>query len=193
MTCDVKAYDEPAVAHMTYRVCGHALFHLCRRRAANSIVTRCIGPRLACYRGVDMHADVTRDEILRTAEFRRLLRRFLAHGDAAVRGAELTPQRYLLLLAIEGAPDMSQTRSIGQLAHDLQLAQSSVTELVDRAEGAGLVARVAADGDARTVLVRLTESGDDHLRAAIMAVRSEREQLLEHLDEAHSHLAGRHA
>lgn len=140
-----------------------------------------------------MDEDVTQGEILRTAEFRRLLRRFLAHGDAAVRGAGLTPQRYLLLLAIEGAPDMSQTRSIGRLADDLQLAQSSVTELVDRAESAGLVARVAANGDARTVLVRLTELGDDHLRAALVAVRSEREQLLEHLDEAHSHLAGRHS
>jgi DNA-binding MarR family transcriptional regulator len=133
--------------------------------------------------------DVTQDEILQTAEFRRLLRRFLAHGDTAVREAGLTPQRYLLLLAIEGAPDMSRTRSIGQLADDLQLAQSSATELVDRAEAAGLVVRASANGDARTVLVRLSAAGDDRLRAAIAAVRSEREQLLERLDEARSHLS----
>jgi DNA-binding MarR family transcriptional regulator len=133
--------------------------------------------------------DVTQDEILQTAEFRRLLRRFLAHGDTAVREAGLTPQRYLLLLAIEGAPDMSRTRSIGQLADDLQLAQSSATELVDRAEAAGLVVRASADGDARTVLVRLSAAGDDRLRTAIAAVRSEREQLLERLDEARSQLS----
>ena len=133
--------------------------------------------------------DVTQDEILQTAEFRRLLRRFLAHGDAAVREAGLTPQRYLLLLAIEGAADMSRTRSIGRLADDLQLAQSSVTELVDRAKAAGLVVRASADGDARTVLVRLSAAGNDRLRAAIAAVRSEREQLLARLDEARSHLS----
>jgi DNA-binding MarR family transcriptional regulator len=132
---------------------------------------------------------VTDDEILRAAEFRRRLRRFLAHGDAAVRRAGLTPQRYLLLLAIEGAPDMTKTRSIGQLAEDLELAQSSVTELVDRAQTAGLVVRGPADGDARTVLVRLSEAGGDRLRAALVAVRSEREQLLEHLDEARSHFS----
>jgi DNA-binding MarR family transcriptional regulator len=132
---------------------------------------------------------VTQDEILRAAEFRRVLRRFHAHGDAAVRGVGLTPQRYLLLLAIQGAPDAGRTRSIGQLAEDLQLAQSSVTELVDRAEAAGLVARVSANGDGRTVLVQLTGVGAGRLDAAVAAVRSEREQLLEHLDAARGHLS----
>jgi DNA-binding MarR family transcriptional regulator len=137
--------------------------------------------------------DVTDADVLQAAEFRRLLRRFLAHGDAAVRRTGLTPQRYLLLLAIEGASDTSRTRSIGQLAEDLQLAQSSVTELVDRAEAAGLVVRASADGDARTVLVRLSETGDDRLRAAVTAVRREREQLLEHLEQARSHFSGQYA
>lgn len=105
-----------------------------------------------------------------------------------MRQAGLTPQHYMLLLAIQGAPDMTETRSIGQLADDLQLARSSVTELVDRTEAAGLVVRTSADGDARTVLVRLSGAGNDRLRAAISAVRSEREQLLEHLDEVRSHL-----
>ena len=67
---------------------------------------------------------VTLDEVLRAAEFRRLLRRFQAHGDAHVRQAGLTPQRYLLLLAIKGAPDETETRSIGQLTDDLQLRRA---------------------------------------------------------------------
>jgi len=37
----------------------------------------------------------------------RRLRKFLAHGDATVRRCGLTPQRYLLLLAVKGAPDGS--------------------------------------------------------------------------------------
>jgi DNA-binding MarR family transcriptional regulator len=131
---------------------------------------------------------VALDEVLRAAEFRRLLRRFLAHGDVRVRRAGLTPQRYLLLLAIKGAPDRSETRSIGQLTDDLQLAQSSVTELVDRAETAGLVVRSAGDADARTVLVRLRPAGEERLAAALVAIRAEREQLLARLDRARHHL-----
>ncbi len=131
---------------------------------------------------------ITQAEVLQAAEFRRLLRRFLAHGDAGVRRAGLTPQRYLLLLAVKGAPDGSETRSIGRLSDDLQLAQSSVTELVDRAEAAGLVARAAGNSDARTVLVRLQPAGEERLMAALAAVRAEREQLLAHLDRARHHL-----
>ncbi len=131
---------------------------------------------------------VALDEVLRAAEFRRLLRRFLAHGDVRVRRAGLTPQRYLLLLAIKGAPDRSEARSIGQLTDDLQLAQSSVTELVDRAETAGLVVRSAGDADARTVLVRLRPAGEERLAAALLAIRAEREQLLARLDQARRHL-----
>ena len=133
-------------------------------------------------------APVALDEVLRAAEFRRLLRRFLAHGDVRVRRVGLTPQRYLLLLAIKGAPDRSETRSIGQLTDDLQLAQSSVTELVDRAEAAGLVVRSAGDTDARTVLVRLRPAGEERLAAALLSIRAEREQLLERLDQARHHL-----
>ncbi|HKV66772.1 MAG TPA: MarR family winged helix-turn-helix transcriptional regulator [Gaiellales bacterium] len=131
---------------------------------------------------------ITLDEVLQAAEFRRLLRRFIAHGDAGVRRAGLTPQRYLLLLAVKGAPDRTETRSIGQLSDDLQLAQSSVTELVDRAEAAGLVARATGNSDARTVHVRLQPAGEERLMAALMSVRAEREQLLEHLDRARHHL-----
>lgn len=132
--------------------------------------------------------DVPLEEILRAAEFRRRLRRFTAQGDAHVRQAGLTPQRYLLLLTIKGAPDGSETRTIGQLADDLQLAQSSVTELVDRAAAVGLVARTPGDDDARTVLVRLSPKGEERLLRALLAVRADREQLLAHLDGARPHL-----
>jgi DNA-binding MarR family transcriptional regulator len=131
---------------------------------------------------------ITKGEVLQAAEFRRQLRRFVAHGDAGVRRAGLTPQRYLLLLAVKGAPDGSETRSIGQLSDDLQLAQSSVTELVDRAAAADLVVRATSDADARTVLIRLQPAGEERLMAALVAVRAEREQLLEHLDRARHHL-----
>jgi DNA-binding MarR family transcriptional regulator len=134
-----------------------------------------------------MRADL--DEVLRAAEFRRLLRLFEAHGNSHVRRAGLTPQRYLLLLAIKGAPDRSESRSIGQLADDLQLAQSSVTELVGRAETAGLVARASGTDDGRTVVVRLSPAGEARLAEAISAVRGDRAELLERLDRIRTHLS----
>jgi DNA-binding MarR family transcriptional regulator len=132
---------------------------------------------------------VAADEVLQAAEVRRIRRRFLAHGDAAVRRVGLTPERYLLLLAVKGAPDRSEARSIGQLCDDLQRAQSSVTELVDRAEAAGLVVRSVTDSDARVVRVRLTSRGEDRLQTGLIAIRAERKQLLEHLDRARRHLS----
>jgi DNA-binding MarR family transcriptional regulator len=131
---------------------------------------------------------VTLEEVLQAAEFRRRLRRFIAKGDTHVRRAGLTPQRYLLMLAIKGAPDGSEARTIGQLADDLALAQSSVTELVDRAAAVGLVVRVPGGDDARTVLVRLSDVGEDRLLRALVAVRADRQQLLEDLDGARHHL-----
>src|ERR671930_471835 len=80
-------------------------------------------------------------DVQEAAELRRRLTRFLAHGDATVRRCGLTPQRYRLMLAVKGAPDGSEARTVGGIAADLQLAQSSATELVDRAEAAWLVVR----------------------------------------------------
>lgn len=135
-----------------------------------------------------MAETLSAEEVARVAEFRAALRQFLRRAERNARGAGLTPQRYLLLLAVKGAPDRTETRSIGQLSDDLQLAQSSVTELVDRAEAAGLVARATGNSDARTVLVRLEPAGEERLMAALTSVRAEREQLLERLDRARHHL-----
>jgi DNA-binding MarR family transcriptional regulator len=128
-------------------------------------------------------------EFREAAELRRRLRRFLAHGDAMVRRCGLTPQRYLLLLAIKGAPDGSESRTLGDLASDLGLAQSSATELVDRAEAAGLVERGGSPDDGRVVHIRLSQEGEHRLAESFAAVREDREQLLAHLDHARSQLA----
>jgi DNA-binding MarR family transcriptional regulator len=123
------------------------------------------------------------------AELRRRLRRFLGHGDAIVRRAGLTPQRYLLLLAVKGAPDGTGTRTIGGIADDLQLAQSSATELVDRAEAAGLIVRTGAPHDGRVVTISLSEAGEARFAAVFSALADDRAELLEYLDHARRHLA----
>src|SRR6266480_4438970 len=80
-------------------------------------------------------------EAARVADFRAALRQFLRITERHARGAGLTPQRYLLLLMIRGAPDHSEQSTVTELAERLQLAQSTVTELVRRAEETGLVER----------------------------------------------------
>jgi DNA-binding MarR family transcriptional regulator len=128
-------------------------------------------------------------DVREAAELRRRLRRFLAHGDAAVRRCGLTPQRYLLLLAVKGAPDGSEGRTVGGIADDLQLAQSSATELVDRAVAAGLIVRTAGPHDGRVVTVTLSPKGEERFAEAFVALGGDRSELLAHLDHARRHLA----
>jgi DNA-binding MarR family transcriptional regulator len=104
----------------------------------------------------------------------------MADSDADIRAEGLTPHRYLLMLAIKAAPDGGPV-TITDLADQLMSAQSSVTELVDRAVAAGLVERGGA-ADGRVVTVALTEDGDELFARAFAAVRDDRQRLLEHLN-----------
>ena len=119
------------------------------------------------------------DEYVRVAEFRSALRRFLRQAETVARRADLTPQRYLLLLMVKGAPDGSETSTVTALSERLQLAQSTVTELVGRAEAAGLLVRRPSGDDARVVYVSLTEEGEHRLQRAFTTLEAERESLRE--------------
>ena len=71
------------------------------------------------------------------ASFRAALRAFLRTSEQIAQANGLTPRRHLLLLMIKGAPDRSESATITELAERLQLAQSTVTELVKRAVEVG--------------------------------------------------------
>ena len=117
------------------------------------------------------------DEYLHVAEFRSALRHFLRRTEKVARSAGLTPQRYLLLLMVKGAPDGSEMSTVTELSERLQLAQSTVTELVGRAEQAGLVIRRPSKVDARVAHVCLTEEGERRLEQAFTTLEGERETL----------------
>ena len=121
------------------------------------------------------------------AEFRAALRRFLRRSERIARSSGLTPQRYLLLLMIKGAPDGSEQSTVTELAERLQLAQSTVTELVRRAEEVGLVERETSAVDGRVAYLRLTEEGERRLAKAVARLTGERDALratFVQLDEA---------
>ena len=115
---------------------------------------------------------------IRAAEFRSALRSFLRASEEISRASGLTPpQRHLLLLMIKGAPDGSERATIGQLVDRLELAQSTVTELAQRAEEAGLVSRESSDSDGRVVYLRLTVEGERRLARVFKAHANERRRL----------------
>lgn len=117
------------------------------------------------------------EDYVRVAEFRSSLRRFLRRAEKISRAAGLTPQRYLLLLMVKGAPGGSEQSTVTELAERLQLAQSTVTELVGRAAEAGLLKREPSGEDGRVAHVRLTQEGEGRLAQAFSELESEREEL----------------
>jgi DNA-binding MarR family transcriptional regulator len=116
----------------------------------------------------------------RAAEFRAALRRFLRTSEIEARAAGITPRQYLLLLQIGGSED--GTATVSELVEKLALTQSAVTELVQRAEQAGLIVREASPDDGRVVFLRLSRSGNIKLDAIHSGLGRERAQLQRLID-----------
>jgi DNA-binding MarR family transcriptional regulator len=119
----------------------------------------------------------TAAEAAQVAEFRVALRRFLHETERVARECALTPGWYMLMLQIKGAPDLSEQTTVTALAERMRIAQSSVTELVSRAEQAGLIERRPSSDDARVVFLRLSPKGEGAFARAFRSLASERERL----------------
>lgn len=113
-------------------------------------------------------------------------RRFQASRQR-IPGSDVTPRMLglLRLLAVAGP------LSVGEQARHLCLSRATATELVDRLESKGLVARIRDGHDRRRVFVSLTESGraraaahpevlacDDLLRAVEQMTPADRRALI---------------
>lgn len=114
------------------------------------------------------------------ARFRTALRRFMRESETASRAAGVTPQQYLLLLQVAASED--GTATVTELVKRLVLTQSTVTELVQRAEAAGLLERRSATHDARVVHLSLSERGEAILDAVHGTLKGERARLRKMLD-----------
>jgi DNA-binding MarR family transcriptional regulator len=123
-------------------------------------------------------------EFREAAALRGALRKFLRASERIAREEGLTPSRYLLLLMIKTTPGGRST--VTELADRMQLTQSTITELVTRAEAAGLVRREQSEEDARVFWLHLTATGEDRLARAVARNGPERHRLLEliHRDAA---------
>ena len=130
-----------------------------------------------------MAAPIETAAAIHAAAFRSALRSFLRTSERLARAEGLTPQRHLLLLQIKGAPDASEQATVTELAERMQLAQSTVTELVSRAEEAGLVEREPSESDGRVAHLRLTREGERRLARVFDAHEGERRELRRMLAE----------
>ncbi len=90
------------------------------------------------------------------AALRRIIRATDTDSKTLAREAGLTVSQLLVLELLSPR----QTLSPGQLARALGLAHASVTNVLDRLEARGLIARRRDDKDRRIVMVSLTAAGE---------------------------------
>lgn len=114
----------------------------------------------------------------RAARIREALVRFERASERVVRRHGLTPQRYLLLLMVRTARDGRGHARLRELMERLDLAQSTVVELVQRAVSAGLLERAPSRDSRRAIVVRLTEEGERRLAGALAELGRHREDLV---------------
>lgn len=90
--------------------------------------------------------------------FRTELRRFVAWSEERAAEEGLTAMQHQLLLAVRGNPD-ERGATVGAVADALLVRHHSASELVDRAELAGLVKRTRDSDDHRVVRLHITRAG----------------------------------
>ncbi|MHB8643852.1 MAG: MarR family winged helix-turn-helix transcriptional regulator [Gaiellaceae bacterium] len=123
------------------------------------------------------------DDYLDASDLRSALRRFERRSEQISRRHNLTPRQYLLLLMLKASEMRESAATITELVERLALTQSTVTELVQRAEDAELVSREPSTSDGRVVHLSLTARGAQRLEGAFRELGPERELLLRLLHE----------
>lgn len=100
------------------------------------------------------------DEVL--VALRRVIRAVDLHSRALVRSHGLTAPQALVLKAIVAAGELP----VGGVAQRVNLSHATITDIVNRLERRGLVARTRSETDRRRVLVRATAEASQTLRRA---------------------------
>jgi DNA-binding MarR family transcriptional regulator len=125
---------------------------------------------------------LTREDFEHLLAFRASLRRFQRWSEEQARAAGLTHVQHQLLVAVKGHPG-DRPPTVGDLAAYLLQRHHSTVELVNRAEAADLVRRVADSRDGRVVRVRLTARAERILSELTPAHLAELHSLAAVLDE----------
>ena len=125
----------------------------------------------------------TVEDYTTAATLREALRRFARRTELLTREHGLTPRSYLLLLMLKTGRQEPGSASLVELEDRLQLGKSTVTELVQRSEDAGLVRRELARAPRGAIAVRLTKAGERRLAKVVAGLGDERARLVGLLHE----------
>jgi DNA-binding MarR family transcriptional regulator len=117
---------------------------------------------------------LTESDYRHLAEFRYLLRQFLAFSEDAARIAGLSPQQHQALLAIRGS---GGRLTVGKLAERLAIKPNSAVGLADRLVEAGLALRETNVKDRRQVELTLTSAANRKLADLSQSHRAELRRL----------------
>ena len=116
--------------------------------------------------------DLTDADYQALADFRHVLRRFLAFSEECAREVGLEPRQHQLLLALRGLR-RDQPPTVTTLADRLVLRHNTVVELLDRLEALDLVRRTRDPEDRRRATVTITPRGLALLQKLTIAHRDE--------------------
>jgi DNA-binding MarR family transcriptional regulator len=125
-------------------------------------------------------------EVQAVAALRAALRRFERRTETACRACGLTPQWYTVLLLVKGAADGSERSTVGRLARELHRPQTTMTDLVQRAERAGLLERQADPDDRRSTTLRLSTEGERRFACVYRALGADRQALAQELEHSNA-------
>jgi DNA-binding MarR family transcriptional regulator len=108
------------------------------------------------------------------AEFRHLLRQFLAFSETAAQKEGLAPQQHQALLAIKG---FGGALTIGELADKLLIKPHTAAELVERLLKSGFIRKETDQNDRRRTWLSLSAVAEKRLKSLSHAHRNELERL----------------
>ncbi|MCU0270943.1 MAG: MarR family transcriptional regulator [Acidimicrobiales bacterium] len=108
-------------------------------------------------------ADVVAAEQALERLFRLTSNRTVHARQAAAVGVEVTRAGYAVLRSVDEAGQSA----LGEVARECSMDPAAVTRQIRALERHGLLERVAHDGDARVIVVRLTAAGRDVYRRIV--------------------------
>jgi DNA-binding MarR family transcriptional regulator len=122
------------------------------------------------------------DSFAEAAALREALRSFARNTEQVARRHGLTTRTYTLLLMLKTGCEPGGGATPDELEQRLQLAKSTVAELAQRAEEAGLVRRELHPTRRGAIIMRLTPKGNRQLTRAFRELEGERDELRRLID-----------
>ena len=122
-----------------------------------------------------------RDPYEAAAALRAALRLFDRRSEEITRRHHLTARGYELLLMVKTGREAPGAATPDELESRLQLAKSTVAELIQRNEARGLIVRALHPNRRGAIVIALTPEGARRLEAAFAELGSERDRLADAL------------